>query len=121
MLKTPPKTMDAYIKSFPSDIYKILEKIRQTIQKSAPKAEETISYGMPAFKLNSKILVFFAAWQHHIGFYATPSGNTAFKKEIAKYKTSKGAIQFPLDETVPFKLIREIVRFRVREVEKLKK
>ena len=111
-----PQTIDDYIHSFPSDIQKILQKVRKTIRKAAPEAVETINYQMPTFKLNGKNLVHFAAWKSHIGFYATPSGNIAFQKELAKYKTGKGSIQFPLDQEIPYELIREIVTFRVQEV-----
>ena len=115
----PPKkqfnTIDEYIQIFPSDIQIILEKIRKTVHEAAPDASESISYGMPAFKLNSKPLVYFAAFKKHIGFYALPSGNKAFEKEISKYKSGKGSIQFPLDEPIPYDLINKIVIFRVKE------
>ena len=109
------KTIDEYIKSHPKNIQSLLEKIRQTIKSVAPEATETISYGMPAFKFKGKVLVYFAAWQNHIGFYALPSGNAAFKKELASYQVSKGAIQFPLAQPMPFDLITKIVAFRLQE------
>lgn len=109
------KNIDEYILSFPKDTQNILEKIRQIIQKSAPKAEEAMSYGMPTFRLNGKNLVHFAAFQHHIGFYPTPGGIEAFKKEIKEYKNAKGSVQFPLDEKIPYSLIKKIVEFRVKE------
>lgn len=109
------KNIDEYILSFPKDIQNILEKIRQIIQKSAPKAEEAMSYGMPTFRFNGKNLVHFAAFQHHIGFYPTPSGIEAFKKEIEKYKNAKGSVQFSLEEEIPYSLIKKIVEFRVKE------
>ena len=109
-----PDTIDEYISGFPKEIQKILEQVRSVIKQAAPKAEETISYGMPAFKYNG-ILVYFAAFKNHIGFYALPSGNAAFKKELSVYKTGKGSIQFPLDKPMPVRLISNIVKLRVKE------
>jgi uncharacterized protein YdhG (YjbR/CyaY superfamily) len=114
-------TMDAYIASFPKDVQKILEKIRQTIHEAAPGATETISYQIPTFKLNGSNLVHFAAWKDHIGFYATPSGNAAFKKELERYKVAKGSIQFPLDEPIPYDLVTKIAKFRGGETQVKKK
>ena len=113
-MTTKPANIDDYIAGFPKDVQKALQQVRETIQKAAPKAEETISYAMPAFKQNGN-LVYFAAWKEHIGFYATPTGNSAFKKDLAGYKTSKGAIQFPLDKKLPLTLVSKIVKFRVKE------
>ncbi|HEY5792662.1 MAG TPA: DUF1801 domain-containing protein, partial [Chthoniobacterales bacterium] len=107
-------TMEAYIASFPKEIQGILEQIRQTIRKAAPGAVEAISYQIPTFKLNGSSLVHFAAWKDHIGFYATPSGNAAFQKELAQYKVAKGSIQFPLDEPIPYDLVAKIAKFRVK-------
>lgn len=107
--------IDEYIKIFPVDIQEILEKIRQIILQTAPDAKESISYQMPAFKLSGRPLVYFAAWKNHIGFYATPSGNEAFKKELEPYKGAKGSIQFPLDQAIPYDLIKRIVLFRMQE------
>ena len=114
-------TMAAYIASFPKDVQTILEKIRQTIRKAVPGATETLSYQIPTFKLNGGNLVHFAAWKEHIGFYAMPSGNVAFKKELAQYKVAKGSIQFPLDEPIPYDLVTKIVKFRVKETRMKKK
>ena len=114
-------TMDAYIASFPKEVQAILEEIRQTIRKAAPGAIEAISYQIPTFKLNGSNIVHFAAWKDHIGFYATPSGNAAFKKELARYKVAKGSIQFPLDEPIPYDLVTKIVKFRVKETQVKKK
>ena len=108
------KTIDEYISNFPKNIQEILEKIRQTIKKSAPKAEEKISYQMPAFALYGT-LVYFAAYKNHIGFYPTSSGIKNFKEEISIYKNSKGAVQFPINKPIPHKLISKIVKFRVKE------
>ena len=108
------KTIDGYIRTFPKDVQSILEKMRQTIHKAAPQATEAISYGMPTFKQNGN-LVHFAAWKNHIGFYAMPSGNQAFKKELSRYDGAKGSIQFPLDKPMPYDLVRKIVIYRVKE------
>ncbi len=109
-----PTDIDDYIAGFPPKVQKLLEQVRGTIQKAAPKAHETISYGMPTFKQDG-ILVHFAAYTNHIGFYALPSGNTAFQEELSAYKTGKGSIQFPLDKPLPLHLITKIVQFRVAE------
>ena len=114
-------TMDAYIASFPKEIQGILKHVRQTIRKAAPGATEAISYQIPTFKLNGSNLVHFAAWKDHIGFYATPSGNAAFEKELARYKVAKGSIQFPLDEPIPYDLVAKIAKFRVKETQMKKK
>lgn len=111
-----PVDIDAYNALFPEDIQMILNRVRSAIKDSAPFAVETISYGMPSFKLNGKSLVYFAAFKNHLGFYALPTGNTAFKKELLKYKTGKGSIQFPLNQPIPYSLISKIVKFRVKEV-----
>ena len=109
-----PKTIDEYIAKYPDDVAQILTQIRSVIKESAPGAIEKISYQMPTFYLNGN-LVHFAAFEKHIGFYPTPSGIEAFKDEIARYKWSKGAVQFPIDEPMPYDLIRRIVAFRVAE------
>lgn len=109
-----PKDIDEYISGFPKEVQEILHNIRKTIREVAPGAEEKISYGMPTFTLKGN-LVHFAAYKKHIGFYPTPSGIEKFKNRISVYEWSKGAVKFPLDEQVPFDLIREIVTFRVKE------
>ena len=114
MITTKANNIDEYIGSFPKDIQNILKQIRKTIKQAAPEAEETISYAMPAFKLHGN-LVYFAAFKNHIGFYALPEGNEAFKKELSSYKTGRGSIQFPFDRPVPYDLITMIVKFRVEE------
>lgn len=108
------KSIDDYINQFPDDIKSKLETIRTAIKKAAPKSVEVISYGMPAFKQN-KVLVYFAAGKNHIGFYPTPKPIIVFSKELEGYKTSKGAIQFPLDKKIPLTLISKIVKYRVTE------
>jgi uncharacterized protein YdhG (YjbR/CyaY superfamily) len=106
-------TIDEYIATFPPNIQTILQQIRAAVHKAAPEAEETISYQMPAFKQNG-ILVYFAAFKNHIGFFPTAQGVEAFKDKLAAYKTSKGTIQFPLDQPLPLELIEAIVRYRVK-------
>ena len=109
------RSVDEYIQTFPSAIQKLLRQMRNTILANAPGAEEGISYGMPAYKINKKPLVYFAAFKNHIGFYATPSGHEAFAAELAKYKQGKGSVQFPLDKPLPLDLIGDIVTFRMVE------
>jgi uncharacterized protein YdhG (YjbR/CyaY superfamily) len=106
--------VDSYIAQQPIEIQETLEQIRQTIRKAAPDAKEVISYQMPAYKLNG-MLVYFAAWKNHFGFYPVSSGIAAFKKELAAYEMTKGTVQFPYDKPIPFDLITRIVQFRVRE------
>ena len=114
-MRTKFKAVDEYIKSFPEDIRPLLEKTRETIKNAAPKAEEGIAYGMPAYKTNGRPLVYFAGHKSHIGFYATPSGHSEFSGELSVYKQGKGSVQFPLDRPIPYDLITRIVRFRVVE------
>ena len=109
------KTIDSYIYSFPKDVQGILKKVKLTIKSVEPKLEEAIKYQMPTFTFMGKNLVHFAAWKNHIGFYPTPSVTRGFKKELAKYKVSKGAVQFPLEKPIPIALIKKIVRFRIKE------
>ena len=113
-----PKTIDNYISSFPPSVQEVLQQVREVISETAPDAVETFSYGIPTFDLAGKHLVHFAGYKHHIGFYPASSGIAHFQAELASYKTSKGAVQFPLDKPIPYDLIREIVRFRVLEVAK---
>ncbi len=120
MDKTIFRSVDEYIKTFPKDIQSILEKMRQTVKKAAPGVVEAISYQMPTFKLNGKALVYFAAFKSHIGFYPIPSGVEAFKKELSPYKKGKGSVQFPMDQPMPYDLVRRIVRFRAKQLLKKK-
>lgn len=106
--------IDKYISEFPKETQVLLKQIRAIITKAAPIADEKISYAMPTFYLH-KSLVHFAGYKNHIGFYPAPSGIKNFKNELQKYKTSKGAIQFPLNQPLPEKLITKIVKFRVAE------
>jgi len=114
MAKTNFKSVEEYIKTFPAEIQKILQQVRETIKKAAPEAEETINYQIPTFKLNGN-LVHFAAFKNHIGFYPAPSGHKAFEKELSVYKSGKGSVQFPLDKPMPLALIKRIVQYRVKE------
>ena len=116
MISTKQKfqTIDEYIKIFPKDIQKLLGTIRQTIKKSAPVAEEAISYQIPTFKLKGN-LVHFAAFKNHIGFYPGSKAIKDFQKDLTKYKSSKGAVQFPIDNPMPLSLIRKIVKHGVKE------
>ena len=109
-----PMSVDGYISQFPAGVRAILEKVRTTIQSAAPEAKETISYKMPAFKQHG-ILVYFAAWEKHIGMYPPISGNKSLEKAIARYAGPKGNLQFPLDEPMPFDLIERIVKLRVKQ------
>jgi uncharacterized protein YdhG (YjbR/CyaY superfamily) len=109
-----PATIDEYIAGFPPDIQAILQKVRATIRKAAPRAEEAIKYRMPTYVLNGN-LVHFAAFKKHIGFYPAPTGIEEFKDELAAYPGAKGSIQFPLDRPIPYGLIGRIVKFRVKE------
>ncbi len=107
-------TIDDYIKTFPEDIQEVLQTIRQTIKEAAPAAEEVISYKMPAFKQNG-ILVWFAAFKNHIGFFPKVNAINKFERELSKFETSKGTIRFPLDKKIPLGLIFKITKFRVKE------
>ena len=110
----PPADIDGYIRAFPAPVQAKLRELRSIVAGAAPRATEKISYGMPTFYLNGN-LVHFAAHARHIGFYPTPSAIEAFVKELARYQSSKGAVQFPLDEPLPAGLIRRMVAFRVKE------
>lgn len=112
--QTTPKTIDEYIAGFPQDVQHILEKIRTTIRKAAPDAEETIKYQIPTFTLKGN-LVHFAAFKKHIGFYPVPTGIEEFKNALSVYQGGKGSAKFPLDKPIPFDLISKIVKFRVKE------
>lgn len=111
---TQAKNIDDYIAGFPNEVQGMLEKLRMTIRKAAPEAEETINYGIPTFTLKGN-LVHFAAFKNHIGFYPAPSGIEAFKKELSVYEGAKGSVQFPIEKSLPLSLVSKIVRFRVKE------
>ena len=108
------KSVDEYIEELPDHAKDLLEEMRKAIKKAAPMAEELISYNMPGFKFQG-MLVWYAANKEHIGFYPTPNPIKVFKEELAGYKTSKGAIQFPIERAIPATLIKNIVKFRINE------
>jgi len=112
--QTTPRNIGEYIAGFPQDVQAILEKIRTTIGKAAPNAEETISYQIPTFTLKGN-LVHFAAFKKHIGFYPTSTGIEKFKDELSVYEGAKGSVRFPFDKPIPYGLISRIVKFRVKE------
>jgi len=111
------QTVDEYFSASPKPARDVLEIMRKTIRQAAPQAEEVISYNIPAFKWNG-MLVWYAAFKAHIGFYPRASAIVAFKKDLAGYKTSKGAIQFPIEKGIPTGLVKKIVKFRLRENER---
>lgn len=115
MITKAPNSIDEYIAGFSEEIQTLLNQVRSTIKQAAPDAEESIAYGMPAYKLKGKPLVYFAGYKNHIGFYATPTGHAEFAKELSKYKQGKGSVQFPINEPMPLDLISRIVAFRVVE------
>ena len=106
--------VDDFIAKYPADVREILQKIRGIIREAAPEAQEKLNYGIPTFTLNGN-LVHYSALKNHIGFYPTPSGIEKFKKELSKYNGAKGSVQFPLDQPIPYELIRKITEFRVKE------
>ena len=108
-------TIDDYIAAAPAEVQPILQKVRQTIHKAAPKAEETISYQMPTFTLDGDYLVYFAAFKKHIGLYPAPVGIAEFKDAQARYGAGQGSLKFPLDEPIPYAVIRQWVKYRVKQ------
>jgi len=112
-----PKTVDDYIATFAPDIQAVLQKIRQTVKAAAPDAEETISYRMPAFKLNG-MLVYFAAFQKHIGLFPPVRGDNGLMQAVRPYAGPKGNLQFPFKKRIPYALIRRIVKARVLTMSK---
>ena len=108
------KTVDEYIAGFPEDVQTILEKVRATIRKALPKCEETIRYGIPAFKAGGKTILYFAGYKSHVGVYpVTPDVKAHFKKELAGIKGGKGTIRFPLDRAIPYALIARIAKYKL--------
>ncbi len=108
-------TVDSYIKLQEPNVQIILKKLRQIVKENAPDAVESISYGMPGYKLNGKPLIYFGAFKNHIGIYPTPSGITAFQKEVSKYKNAKGSVQFPLTQPFPYELFEKILKYKILE------
>ena len=113
-MNPPPPDIDTYIQRFPEDVQAVLNKIRDTIRAAAPEAREIISYQMPAFKQHG-ILVYFAAWQKHIGFYPPITGNPSLEKSLTRYANEKGNLQFPLSDPIPYHLITRIVKWRLKQ------
>lgn len=115
MTDQKPQTVEEYISSYPEEQQAILRELRARISTYAPDAEAVISYGIPTFKQHGKILVHFAGYKKHIGFYATPTGHEAFADQLSEYKQGKGSVQFPLNEPMPWALIEDIVKFRIQQ------
>jgi uncharacterized protein YdhG (YjbR/CyaY superfamily) len=114
MISRKPKTITEYINAAPKETREKLREMRACIREAAPRAKESLKWGMPAFSYR-RILVMFAAFKHHIGFYPTPSAVKAFAKYLSRFKTAKGSIQFPLEKPLPLTLIRKITVFRIQE------
>lgn len=108
-------SMDEYIATFPEDVQKILKKVRSTIKAAAPKAEETISYEIPTFKMNGKYLIYFAGWKKHISIYPIPAGDEVFRNAVEPYVSGRGTLKFPLDQPIPYKLITQMVKLQIAE------
>jgi len=117
MKRLTPKDIDEYISGFPTDVQNVLKKIRSTIRKAAPKAVESISYQIPTFKVDGRVLIYFAAFTKHVSVYPAPRGADEFKDELKVYKGGKGTVQFPLDASIPYDLIARIVKFRMARID----
>lgn len=117
MKSRPPatKNIDEYIACFPEDVQDILQMIRAAVKNAAPQAEETISYQIPAFTINGKAFIYFAAFKKHISVYPAPRKAKEFKEELAGYSGGKGTVQFPLDKPIPFALVTRITKYRATE------
>jgi len=120
-MRTAPKDVDDYIAGFPADVQKVLEKVRKTIRKAAPKAKESISYQIPTYKLDGKVMIYFAGFAKHVSVYPAPRDAKEFKKELGAYKGGKGTIQFPLDKPIPYDLITRIVKFKLKRITESRK
>ena len=116
MKRDKADSIDQYIAGFPNETQIVLEQVRDTIRKKLPKAEETISYAIPSFKLNKAYVVYFAGYKNHIGLYPIPKGDEVFENEIAPFKKGKGTLQFPLTQPMPLDLITKVVEFRIKEI-----
>jgi uncharacterized protein YdhG (YjbR/CyaY superfamily) len=114
MKRKTPKDFDDYADRFPREVQQLLRKMRLTIRKAAPKAAEKISYGIPAFTFNG-MLVWFAAFRGHMGFYPGAGAVATFKKELSAYKRAKGSVQFPLDQPLPLAVVSRMVKYRVKQ------
>jgi len=118
MSKKTFRNIDEYIMTLPKEAQSIIQDIRKLVHEMVPGATETISYQMPTFKLGKAYVLYVAAWKDHIGLYPTPDGITAFEKELRPYKRAKGSVRFPLNEPIPYKLIRKIARYRAAQIQK---
>jgi uncharacterized protein YdhG (YjbR/CyaY superfamily) len=116
MKSKKPADIDEYIAGFPKETQKVLKLIRATIRKAAPKAEEAISYAIPAYKLDGEWLIYFAGFKNHVSVYPAPRGKPEFRDELAQYKGGKGTVQFPLDKPIPVDLITRIVEYRINGI-----
>lgn len=116
--RSRPETVDDYILAYPPQVQKRMRDIRKAIKETAPEAEESISYGMAAYKTNGRPLVYFGGFENHIGLYPTPTGVESFKADLSTYKQGKGSVQFPHDQPLPIDLIKKIVRFKREENQK---
>ncbi|WP_299447946.1 iron chaperone [uncultured Phycicoccus sp.] len=110
------ETVDEYLAGFDGEVRTRLDTMRELIRAAAPEATEAIAYGMPAYRLDGKPLVYFAGYDRHVGFYATPNGHEAFAAEFARYRQGKGSVQFPHDEPIPADLVRRVVAFRAQTI-----
>jgi uncharacterized protein YdhG (YjbR/CyaY superfamily) len=119
-MNTKFASIEEYINSFPELVQSLLMQMHDVIKQNAHGASESIAYGMPAFKLRGKPLVYFAGYEKHIGFYATPNGHEAFAQQLSAYKQGKGSVQFPIDKPLPLELVAQIVEYRVRQITLLK-
>ena len=109
------QTVDEYINTFPFETKEILIKIRKIIKELENEIEESISYGMPAYKLKKQPIIYYAAYKKHIGIYATPSAHSHFNLKLKEYKKGKGSVQFPLDKEIPYDLIKDLILFKLKE------
>ena len=114
------KNIDDYVDRFPKGVQQLLERMRSTVRKAAPDANEKISYGIPTFTLDRN-LVHFAAFKNHIGFYPGALAIRTFRKELSAYKSARGSVQFPIDHPLPLALVGRIVKFRVKQNSRKKK
>lgn len=113
-MKTDPR-VDAYINQFKGEVRDRLLGMREMVGESVPDAVESLSYGLVAYKMNNKPLVYFGGYEKHVGFYATPNGHDAFKDDFSKYKQGKGSVQFPLDQPLPVDLIKRVIAYRAAQ------
>jgi uncharacterized protein YdhG (YjbR/CyaY superfamily) len=116
MDEIPMQEIEYYINNFPPKVQTILKKLRKLVKKTCPESIELFSYGMPAYKLNGKPLVYFAGYKNHIGLYATPDCHTYFKEDLSNYKQGKGSVQFPIEDKIPYDLIKKIIEYNTNSI-----